>query len=150
MDIKDWMLKKLDIVTASVHTSFFQDKETMTKRIIGAIEHKDVDIIGHPSGRILGQREPYEVDWERVFRAAAKNDTALEISAFPNRLDLSDILCQEAKKYGVKFAISTDSHQLHHLDLMVFGVAVARRGWLEKKDIINTLDSESLLSWSQR
>ena len=150
LDIKDWMLKKLDIVTASIHTSFFQDKKTMTKRLIGAIDHKDVDIIGHPSGRIIGQREPYQVDWDSVFRAAAKNQTALEISAFPNRLDLSDILCKLAKSYGVKFAISTDSHQLKHLDLMNFGVGVARRGWLEKKDIINTRNLNDLLSWSKR
>ncbi|MBM2820247.1 MAG: hypothetical protein HW405_7 [Candidatus Berkelbacteria bacterium] len=150
LDIQDWMLEKLEIVTASVHTSFFQDKDTTTKRMIRAISHPHVDIIGHPSGRIIGQREPYQVDWPKVFAACAKYKTALEISAFPNRLDLTDTLCQEAKKYGVKFAINTDSHQIHHLDLMRYGVSVARRGWLQKEDIINTLDLNDLLDWFGR
>jgi len=150
LDIKDWMLEKLDIVTASVHTSFFQDKETITARIIKAISHPHVDIIGHPSGRIIGQREPYEADWQEIFKEAAEHKTALEISAFPDRLDLRDVLCREAKTYGVKFAISTDAHQVHHLDLMRFGVAVARRGWLEKDDIINTLSQDGLLDWARR
>jgi len=150
LDIKDWMLEKLDIVTASVHTSFFQDKETMTNRLIKAINHPHVDIIGHPSGHIIGQREPYEVDWSQVFRACKETGTVLEISAFPNRLDLKDSLCREAKSYGVKFAISTDSHQAGHLELMRFGVAVARRGWLEKEDIVNSRDVNSLILWSKR
>ncbi|HLB95586.1 MAG TPA: DNA polymerase/3'-5' exonuclease PolX [Patescibacteria group bacterium] len=150
LDIKDWMLEKLDIVTASVHTSFYQNREIMTKRLLKAVAHPHVDIIGHPSGRIIGQREPYEVDWQKVFKAAAKHQTALEISAFPNRLDLKDTLCKEAKTFGVKFAVNTDSHQAHHFDLMRFGVAVARRGWLGKEDIINTLNANSLLKWSQR
>jgi len=149
LDIKDWMLEKLDIVTASIHTSFFQDKETMTGRIIKAINHPHVDIIGHPSGRIIGQREPYEADWQKVFEEAAKHKTALEISAFPNRLDLRDALCREAKTFGIKFAISTDAHQIHHLDLMRFGVAVARRGWLEKEDIINTWEASRLIAWAK-
>jgi len=150
LDIKDWMLEKLDIVTASIHTSFYQDKETMTKRLIKAVAHPHVDIIGHPSGRIIGQREPYEVDWEEIFKACVKNKTALEISAFPNRLDMRDYLCQKAKVYGVKFAINTDTHQKDHFDLIRFGVAVARRGWLEKEDIINTLNTNLLLNWSRR
>ena len=122
----------------------------MTKRLLKAIAHPHVDIIGHPSGRIIGQREAYEVDWQEIFKQATKHQTALEISAFPNRLDLKDTLCKEAKTFGVKFAVNTDSHQAHHFDLMRFGVAVARRGWLEKKDIINTLDVNSLLKWSHR
>jgi len=150
LDIKDWMLEKMDIVTASVHTSFYQEKDIMTTRLLKAISHPHVDIIGHPSGRIIGQREPYEVDWPEIFRACRKYGTALEISAFPNRLDLRDYLCQEAKKFGVKFAISTDAHQIHHFDLIRFGVAVARRGWLEKKDIINTQNLSELLSWAKR
>jgi len=150
LDIKDWMLGKLDIVTASVHTSFFQDQKTMTERILKAINHPHVDIIGHPSGRIIGQREPYEADWQKIFKAAFEKRTALEISAFPNRLDLRDSLCKEAKSYGVKFAINSDAHQLHHLDLMRFGLAVARRGWLVKDDIINTKSLGDLLSWAKR
>lgn len=150
LDIKDWMLEKLDLVTASIHTSFYQDKFVMTQRILKAINHPHVDIIGHPSGRIIGQRESYEVDWPAVFRTCAKNQTALEISAFPNRLDLRDVLCQEAKSYGVKFAINTDAHQVQHLELIRFGVACARRGWLEKNDIINALNVKQLLYWAKR
>lgn len=150
LDIKDWMLEKLDIVTASIHTSFYQGREKTTTRLLKAINHPHVDIIGHPSGRIIGQREPYEVDWPKIFQAAAQNKMAMEISAFPNRLDLKDTLCREAKTYGVKFAISTDAHQVSHLDLMRFGVAVARRGWLEKSDIINTQSLKNLLLWAKR
>ncbi len=150
LDINDWMLGKLDIVTASIHGGFFQDKEKMTKRIISAISHPHVDIIGHPSGRIIGEREPYEVEWDEIFAAAAKYKTALEISAFPNRLDLKDSLCRQAQKYGVKFAINTDSHQVQHLELIRFGVSVARRGWLTKNDIINTLNYKDLINWANR
>jgi DNA polymerase (family 10) len=150
LDIKDWMLEKLDVVTASVHTSFYQSKEVMTKRILKAIEHPHVDIIGHPSGRIIGRRGPYEADWPAIFKACKETGTALEISAFPDRLDLRDALCKEAKSYGVKFAINTDSHQREHLNLMRFGVAVARRGWLEKDNIINTQNLETLLKWARR
>jgi len=147
LDIQDWMLEKLDVVTASIHTSFFQNKEIMTNRLLKAISHPHVDIIGHPSGRVIGRREPYDVDWTQVFEACKKYKTALEISSFPDRLDLKDTLCQEAKKYGIKFAINTDSHHLNHLSLMRFGVAVARRGWLEKENIINTLRTKELLNW---
>ncbi len=150
LDIKDWMLEKLDIVTASVHTSFYQPKEIMTERIIKAIKHRHVDIIGHPSGRIIGQREPYDVDWPKIFKECKITGTALEISAFPDRLDLRDVLCKEAKTYGVKFAINTDAHQPHHLDLIRFGVAVARRGWLTKSDIINARGLEDLTQWAKR
>lgn len=149
LDIKDWMLQKLDIVTASVHTSFFQDRETLTARLLKAISNPHVDIIGHPSGRIIGVREPYEIDWPKIFKACAEQKTALEISAFPNRLDLRDTLCKEAKNYSVKFAISTDAHQVQHLNLMRFGVAVARRGWLEKEDIINTLPAKDIITWAK-
>jgi len=147
LDIESWMLEKMDIVTASVHSSFRQEKEVMTKRIIKAIENPHIDVIGHPSGRIIGVREPYEVDWPRIFKACATNNTALEISSFPNRLDLRDYLCKEAKSYGVKFAINTDSHLANHLELMRFGVAVARRGWLAKNDIINTKNLQELINW---
>lgn len=150
LDIKDWMLEKLDIVTASVHTSFYQPKEIMTERIIKAVKHPHVDIIGHPSGRIIGQREPYDADWPAIFKSCEETGTALEISSFPDRLDLRDVLCKEAKTYGVKFAINTDAHQPHHLDLIRFGVAVARRGWLEKEDIINARGLEDLTQWAKR
>lgn len=147
LDIQDCSLEKLDIVTASIHTSFFQSKEIVTERLIKAIAHPHVNIIGHPSGRIIGRREPVDADWSKVFQSAVKYNTALEISSFPDRLDLKDTLCREAKKYGVKFAINTDSHQEEHLKLMKYGIAVARRGWLTKEDVINTLSLVELNKW---
>ncbi len=150
LDIKDEMLKKLDLVVASVHTSFHQSQEVMTERLLKAINNPNVDIIGHPSGRIMGTREPYEVDWAKIFDSCAKTKTALEISAFPSRLDLADFLVQAAKKNGVKFAIDTDSHHINHLQLMKYGVAVARRGWCERSDIINTKSLIDLMRWLSR
>jgi len=150
LDLPDEFLAKLDVVTASIHSSFFQSQEQITKRLLLACANPHVDIIGHPSGRLLGRREAYDVDWEKLFQAAAKTKTALEINAFPDRLDLKDSLCQAAQKQGVKFVICTDSHRLEHLDLMRFGVAVARRGWLEKEDIWNTKGYEELLEWLER
>jgi DNA polymerase (family 10) len=150
LDLPDEMLAKLDVVTASIHSSFFQSQEQITKRLVGACENPNVDIIGHPSGRLLGRREAYDVDWEKLFQAAAKTNTALEINAFPDRLDLKDSLCQAAQKQGVKFVICTDGHRIGHLELMRFGVAVARRGWLEKDDILNTKGWDKLKEWLER
>jgi len=150
LDLPAEMLAKLDIVTASIHSSFFQSQEQITKRLLLACENPHVDIIGHPSGRLLGRREAYDVDWEKLFQTAAKTQTALEINAFPDRLDLKDSLCQSAKKYGVKFVICTDGHRVGHLELMRFGVSVARRGWLEKDDILNTKGWDELKGWLER
>lgn len=147
LDINNEMLAKLDIVTASVHTSFYQEKEVITKRILKAINNPNVDIIGHPSGRLIGVREPYEVDWTQIFTAAASTGTALEISASPSRLDLVDYLARSAQTYDVKFAINTDAHQAEHFSLMRYGVAVARRGWLNSNDVINTLSLTNLDQW---
>lgn len=149
LDIRDEVLSQLDIVIASIHTSFNQPKEIITSRLLKSIENPHVDIIGHPSGRLLGQRDSYDVDWEKVFESAAKNNTALEISASPYRLDLADYLVQIARKYGVKFAINTDAHKTDQLELMNYGVAVARRGWCEKDDIINTMNLTDITKWIQ-
>lgn len=147
LDIKDWMLEKMDIVTASIHGSFFQDQEKVTARLISAIRNPHVDIIGHPSTRIIGRRDGVNLNWPQIFEAASKYKTALEISSQPDRLDLQDFLCQEAKKYGVKFAINTDAHSVVSLNLMIYGVAVARRGWLTKDDIVNTKSLKDLENW---
>ncbi len=145
LDIEDEVLAKLDIVVAAIHSGFKQDKEKLTKRMIQAIKNKYVDIIAHPSGRLLGEREAYELDWEEIMREARKNKTALEINAYPQRLDLNDIRCHRAKELGLSLAISTDAHTLSQFSLMKLGVATARRGWLEKKDIINTLPLSQLI-----
>jgi len=150
LDVPDDVLEKLDVVVGSVHSSFRQDKETMTERLLKAINHPHIDIIGHPSGRLIGQREPYEVDWAQIFENCAKTGTALEISSFPNRLDLADYLVQEAKRHGCKFTIDTDSHQMEHLELMRYGISVARRGWCEASDILNTQGLNELQKWLRR
>lgn len=150
LDLPEELLENFDVVTASIHSSFFQKEEQMTARLIKAISYPHLDIIGHPSGRLIGQRPSYDVNWEEVFQAAAKHQTALEISAFPNRLDLKDSLVKEAKDKGVIFAINTDAHQPPHLELMKYGIAVARRGWLEKETVVNTWPYEKLKQWLNR
>jgi DNA polymerase (family 10) len=150
LDLPEESLRHLDIVTASVHSSFNQSKEMMTKRLIRAIENPNVDIIGHPSGRIINRREGYQVDWPEIFKACAANKVALEINAFPDRLDLVDSLVQEAKKFGVKFTICTDAHNVSQMDNMIYGVSVARRGWAEPKDIISTYSLAELNKWLRK
>jgi len=145
LDLPDGILKKLDVVIASIHTAFHLPKKEMTKRIIRAMQNPNVDIIGHPTGRIINKREPYQLDLEEVFKIARKNGIVMEINAFWNRLDLNDINIRLAKNFDVKMSIDTDAHSLSGLDMMIFGVATARRGWAEKKDIINTLPLNKLL-----
>ncbi|MBI4029984.1 PHP domain-containing protein, partial [Candidatus Berkelbacteria bacterium] len=145
LDHLDKTLEKLDVVIAAVHSSLEQSREKMTKRVLSALRNPNVDILAHPSARLLGRRDEIEIDLEAVFREAAKNKVILEINAFPDRLDLKDVYIMEAQKFGCKFIINTDSHHTSHLKLMRYGVAQARRGWLEKKDVLNTLGLNELL-----
>jgi DNA polymerase (family 10) len=145
LDLEDDILKKLDVAVAAVHTKFTQPKDEMTKRIIKAIENPNVDIIAHPTGRLIGKREPYQVDMDKIMDACKANGKVLELNAYPERLDLSDINCRKAKEKGVKIAISTDAHADAHLEWMKFGVATAKRGWIEPGDVINTLPMSKLL-----
>ena len=139
MDYTDEILKELDVVVGAIHSKFSQDRETMTKRIITAMVNPNVDIIAHPTGRILRKREPYEVDMEKLMETAKDTGTILELNSFPNRLDLKDVHCRMAKDYGVFVAISTDSHDAMQMGTVIkYGVATARRGWLEAKDVVNT------------
>ncbi len=142
IDVSDKILSKLDWVVASIHSAFKMSKAKMTERIIMAMENPYVRVIGHPSGRIIQQREGYELDWEKIFKAAKRTGTFLEINAYPGRLDLRDIIIQKAVRSGVKLVISTDSHHKDQLKFLKFGIAQARRGWAEKKDIINALSLE--------
>ncbi|RJQ27961.1 DNA polymerase III, partial [Candidatus Parcubacteria bacterium] len=128
LSVPEEALKLLDFAIVSVHSGHWMDKENMTKRIIKALESPYVKVLGHPTGRLLNQRESYEVDWNEVFKFAAKNNKALEINSSPDRLDLPDILVRQAKEKGVKFVINTDSHEINSMEIMRFGVAVARRG----------------------
>jgi len=148
LDFSNKILAELDFVTASIHSGFRQGKQAMTKRIIKAIKNPNIDLIGHPSGRLIGMREGFEVDWVDIFKACRDFDTALEINASPHRLDLRDVLAREAVyKYNVKIAINTDAHAIHHFDYMKYGVDVARRAWLEKKNVLNTWSGEKLENW---
>ncbi len=138
LDLPDQVLEELDIVVAAVHSAMGQDEARMTQRIVKALQNRHVDILAHPTCRLLGEREPVNVDMEAVFRAALATDTALEINAMPPRLDLKDTHVFRARQLGVKLVISTDAHAPDHLELVRFGVGVARRGWCQAKDILNT------------
>lgn len=145
MDFPDVVLKSLDVVVGAIHTKFTQDRETMTKRIVTAIANPNVDIIAHPTGRLLGKRDPYEVDMEQLMESAKATGTIMELNSFPGRLDLNDIHCKMAKEYGVLIAISTDVHDAMQMrDVIKYGVATARRGWLEPKDVVNTRGLEDV------
>jgi DNA polymerase (family 10) len=144
LDLPDKILEKLDIVLAAVHTKFSQSKDAMTRRIISAIKNPHVDIIAHPTGRLIGKRDPYDLDIEAVLDAARDTGTILEINANPRRLDLKDIHARYAKTKGVKVAISTDAHDISQMELMPFGVATARRGWIEPEDVLNTRSLDEL------
>jgi len=150
IDAPEDMLSRLDVVVGAVHSSMGQSKERMTRRILGAISNPHIDIIAHPTCRLIGEREPSEVDLEAVFRAAVEHGKALEINAMPSRLDLKDIHAYRARELGVKLVISTDAHQAEHLQLMRFGVGVARRAWCEAEDILNTRPLAEFLSALRR
>jgi len=138
IDLPDSVLADLDVVVASVHSGFKQSEEEMTERVIAAMGNDHVTIIGHPTGRILLSREPYRIDLPAVFDAAAALGVAMEINAFPGRLDLSDVNARLACEHGVSFSLGSDAHNRKNLCSMEFGVATARRGWLTAADIVNT------------
>jgi DNA polymerase (family 10) len=144
VDWEDEFLEGFDLLVASVHSMFNQTREELTKRIVRAMENPYVNIIGHPTGRMLGKRPPIDLDMEEVFKAAVRTGTALEVNSFPDRLDLRDEHVQWARELGVKFAVDTDSHAAPHLSHMRFGVATAQRGWVTKDDVINTWPLEKL------
>lgn len=151
LDLDDAILEELDVVVASVHSGFRQEGEQLTMRLVRAIEHPHVDIIGHPTGRILGERAAYDVDIDRVIEAAVRCGTALEINASPWRLDLKDTLARRAAEAGVMLAVNTDAHDTGELaSHMRFGVAVARRAWLGPGQVLNTKPLDDLLAWLAR
>jgi len=147
VDIKDETLKKLDYAMAGIHSNFKMSKKEMTERIIKAMKNPYIKIITHPTGRILKKREGYQVDIEKILRAAKATNTALEVNSYPERLDLNDINIKRAIEMGVKIVINTDSHQKDQLRFMEYGVSQARRGWATKEDVINTLPLSKLLSF---
>jgi DNA polymerase (family X) len=150
LDFPDEVLAELDVVVASVHSRFKQDRATMTARIVRALGNPHMDILGHPTGRRLGSRDPYDVDLDAVFAAARTHGKAVEINASPERLDLNDAHARRAAEAGVLLSISTDTHYLSELDNLDLGVAVARRAWVTRDGILNTRPLDALLSWTRR
>lgn len=144
LDLPSSVLKDLDIVIGSVHSRMKMDSKEMTERVTNAMESGLVDIIGHPTGRIIGRRDPVKLDIQRIFDVARETDVAMEINAFPDRLDLRDAHCRLAKEHGVTFAIGTDSHSIRHLDYLRLGIITARRGWLSKDRVLNAMSSDEL------
>jgi len=146
-DIKNEVLEKLDYVIAGIHSNLKMKKDEMTKRLITAIKNTNIDIISHPTGRLINRREEYQIDFDRVLKAAKDTGTILEINSSPDRLDLKEIYIRRAKEVGVKMIINTDAHRVEQLDLINYGVSQARRGWAERKDIINTQSVEKLIKF---
>ena len=146
LDIADEILAKLDVVGISVHSNFKMTKKDMTARIVKAMSNPHVDILFHPTGRLIAKREAYQVDMDEIIATAKKTGTILEINAFPERLDLADSNIKKAVEAGCKMAIDSDAHSISHLGYLRYGIAQARRGWAEQQDIINTYPLEEMLS----
>jgi len=145
LDINDETLAKLDVVGAAVHSLFNLPEDEQTRRIIKAMENPNVDIIFHPTGRIINKREPYKVNVEELLKASKRTKTVMEIDAFPDRLDLKDEYIRKGVEMGIKFSIDSDAHHTSHFQYLEYGIAQARRGWAEKADIINTRPYKEML-----
>ena len=150
LDYPDDVLRELDLVIASVHSRFAMPRDEMTRRVVRALEHPRLDVLGHPTGRLIGRRPGYDLDIEAVIEAARRTDTALEINASPDRLDLPDVHVRLARERGVLVAVDTDAHQKAHLDFMPFGVGTARRGWTDARHVINAWPLPTLLEFLAR
>ncbi len=145
--LPDEAIKYVDYLIVSVHSVFSLDREAMTKRVMKSLQYPKVKILGHPTGRLLNKRDGYELDWPVIFKECQARNIALEINAWPSRLDLPDILVREGLRYGVKYVISTDAHENREMDNLFYGVSVARRGWAKKSDIMNALSSDDFKKW---
>jgi len=150
LDMPDDVLADLDLVLVSVHSFMSMSTVEMTDRVIRALEHPEVDILAHPTGRILNRRQPFGLDVEAILQAAVSFDVAVELNAHPSRLDLHDRHLRRAKELGVKVAVSTDAHSIQDLNLMSYGMDQAGRGWLEVGDVLNTLSLEDFQAWRKR
>ena len=147
LDYSDEMLSKLDFVVASIHSGLRQDRATLTSRIVRAMQNPHVRVIGHPTGRLLGDRDSYDLDFDSIMAEAGRTRTCLEVNAHYHRLDLNDVLCRKAREMGVQVVISTDSHNFENLANLPYGVGTAQRGWLEKEHVLNSHGVEELLAY---
>jgi DNA polymerase (family 10) len=150
LDLSDAVLEQMDVVIASVHSHFNQEPAQMTDRLLRAIENHNVSLIGHATGRILLRRDGYSFDMDTVLKSAAKHKCAMELNAYPDRLDLSDANLRRAREHGVKIVINTDSHHTSHMEKIKYGILQARRAWLSKQDILNTLPAETFATAIKR
>jgi DNA polymerase (family X) len=150
LDYPDEVLSQMDLVVAAVHSRFKQPRAEMTRRICRALENPYVNILAHPTGRLIGEREPYDVDLEAVFTIACSHGKALEINCYPERVDLNDVQARRARERGVLLAISTDTHVLDQLDTMRLGVSAARRAWVGPAEVVNTWSVDKLRAWARK
>jgi DNA polymerase (family 10) len=150
LDYPDEVLGQFDVVLASLHTSLRQDGARITDRLLSAIHNPHVDIIGHPTGRLVGSRDPADLDLEAIFSAAAERKVILEINANPERLDLKDVHARRAVEVGVMLSISSDAHHPEHFALLRYGIGTARRGWVTAEQVINTRPVSEFLGWIER
>jgi DNA polymerase (family 10) len=146
LGLPDEVLAELDVVVASIHSGLRQDRETLTQRYLSAVRNPHVDILGHPSGRLIGQRLPAEFDMDAVLQACAETGTVVEINAHPSRLDLSGVHARRAVELGCKIAINCDAHARDGMEILEYGIATARRGWLRPEDVINTRPLDEMLA----
>ncbi len=146
LDMDEALLARLDVVYVAIHSKFKMGRDAMTKRVIRAMENPHANVLAHPTGRLIGVRDAFEIDMQEVIRAAARTGTAIEINAHPARLDLDAATCRAAAAAGVMIGIGTDTHVLSELDYMLYGIGTARRGWLTKANILNTRTARELLS----
>jgi DNA polymerase (family 10) len=147
LDYPDEVLRSLDLVIASIHSAFGRSRDEQTKRVLRAMKHPNVHVIGHLTGRLIGQREGVDLDVEAVVTEASRSGTALEINGQPQRMEVTDVLCRMVRETGARVTIGTDAHVMQNLDFMVLGVSVARRGWLGRDQVLNTLDGDELLRY---
>jgi DNA polymerase (family 10) len=150
LDFPEEVLDELDIVIAALHTNLRQERSVVTARLLNAIRNPQVDLIAHPSGRLMPEREGADLDWEQVFAAAKESGVALEIDSHPSRMDLDEVNARRAAELGIPMTIDTDAHASEQLDLMEYGVSVARRAWIGPENIINTWSNEKILEFLQR
>ena len=146
LGLPDEVLAELEVVVASIHSALRQDRDVITERCLKVVRNPHVDILGHPTGRLIGSRPPSELDMEQVLQACVETGTVVEINAHPSRLDVSDIYARRAVELGCKIAINTDAHGIDHFDYMPYGIATAQRAWLQAADVINTLPIEEMLA----
>jgi len=147
LDLDDSALKEMDVVVGAIHSKFSMSEKEMTERVLEAIRNENLDILAHPTGRLIGRRNPYEADIDKIMRESADTKTALEINCFPDRLDLNGPNAKRAKQMGAKISLGTDTHAASNLYFMKFGVGMARRGWLESKDVLNTWSAKEILDY---